>query len=522
MPSRLFACLLVLAIGCAKTPSASSSEADAGTSPELDGGNGDGNCQPSDSQLPLAAALFWAPYQDAIVPTMAELTAQAKVTRADVVILMDATESMDPVIESLLPALEQTITELSTEVDDLAFGLAGYGDIPSPSSSVTTSDIPYFPVHRVMTARTEAGLDSLLDTIVVRDIRVEGVGPWFSMMHGGDEPEHGWEALRQLATGVGLRFRLPWADSATATIPAFDPQSVFPQAIPEGEEVGVGGGLGFRSNSLPIVLLVSDSSQHSYSYMDTTPTEPSSDEAVEAMNSMGAKVVGLLLDTWPTGWGHRDMTIITEGTGAIVSPEVWGPAGTRPGNCPVGYCCLLDPNDTGSATNYPAEDEQCPLVFRTKRANVDLTSNMIDAVRFLTRDGRFDISATVVDDPGDAVDVLEHFVDRVEAVDCGDATASDTDGDGRSDTFVQAQPGTDLCFQVFAKNNETLPPSEEAQVYHATLRLLGDGIPYLNHLELAFVVPAQGCEPVPEPECQVGDCPTGEFCENGICREKIQ
>ena len=78
------------------------------------------------------------------------------------------------------------------------------------------------------------------------------------VMRGGDEPEQGWEALRQLVTGAGIvypRAAYPGQPpTGEVTLAPFSAAKAHPTAIPAGEEVGTLGGIGFLSDSLPIVL----------------------------------------------------------------------------------------------------------------------------------------------------------------------------------------------------------------------------------------------------------------------------
>ena len=110
---------------------------------------------------------------------------------------------------------------VNAEIPDAAFGAAGFGDFPIYDGANSQYDVPYYLVHRIMTARTADGLADVTTSFQYKSIITDGLGPWFAAMRGGDEPEQGWEALRQAATGIGLTY--PDAYGGTEMVPPFNP-----------------------------------------------------------------------------------------------------------------------------------------------------------------------------------------------------------------------------------------------------------------------------------------------------------
>lgn len=104
------------------------------------------------------------------------------------------------------------------------------------------------------------------------------------------------------------------------------------------------------------------------------------------------------------------------------------------------------------------------------------------------------VSPEIVDDPGDPVDVNSAFVERLEALDGGDPSCAtgltrfDSDGDGFFDTFFEVPLGSVLCWRIVAKSNDTVPASETAQNYPATLRITTGVDPPADH-PILFLVP---------------------------------
>ncbi len=471
---------------------------------------------PNDNPDTHHMIVFAVPYQGAARPAAKEATAATRLARADLAILLDTSGSMLGPVSRIQGQFQQLITMLAGQVDDLAFGAAGFGDFPVDDGANSQYDVPFYLVHREMTAHTAAGLHSLVTAMQYKNIITDGLGPWFALMRGGDDPEQGWEGLRQLATGVGITYPSPI--SGTASVPAFDPVHAYPAMPPPGEQTGAIGGLGFRNNSLPIVLMITDTTQHDQSLTTTTPHSATHAVAEAALAQIGAVVIGV--KTFAST-GGPDLTMIATATGAKVTPDAWGTGSTRPANCPAGKCCVVadDPDVGGTAAQPSPVGGECTLVFQSDRYDTNLATMIAQAVTAVARGVRFDASAMMVDDPSDSVDTVGAFVDHLEAVTdgtCAGGTVRDTNGDGVPDTFEAVLPGSDVCFRITAKNNATVPPGSGPLRYRALLQPLGNGIADLTPQEVWFVVPATSCDVVP-PCSTDADCPIGESCTDHQC-----
>lgn len=214
----------------------------------------------------------------------------------------------------------------------------------------------------------------------------------------------------------------------------------------------------FRDGSLPIIVQIGD--EPFQEGIDNCPPEVDRERAIEALNSIGAKYVGV-----NSGWSRDDMEIIANATGSF---------------------------DTSGT----------PLVFDIPTTGIGLGSQVVDAISTLALDVALDISARVADDPEDDVDATI-FVDRIVAVTestrpdvpgttryCpSDLDTVDTDGDTVQDAFTSIM-GQSVCFDVYPARNTTVAPTTEHQVFNAKVQAMGDGVTVLGSHEICFVVPA--------------------------------
>jgi hypothetical protein len=67
--------------------------------------------------------------------------------------------------------------------------------------------------------------------------------------------------------------------------------------------------------------------------------------------------------------------------------------------------------------------------------------------------------------------------------------AVDSDTDGHLDTFMDVEPGTPVCFDIVARMNDTVMPTDRPQLFRALVDVLGDGITVLDTREVFFLVP---------------------------------
>lgn len=263
----------------------------------------------------------------------------------------------------------------------------------------------------------------------------------YSVGGGGDGPESHTAALWAIATGMGL--------AGLSNTPP-----------PPGCPAGHWGYPCFRAGAVPIVVMISDITAHNgpgganpYSDGSIGGHAPTYDEAIAAARAANIRVIG-----------------IGQGTGGRTHLEAFA-------------------RDTGAVDATGA-----PLYSTWSGGAIGMT--VLNQIRTLANQTRFDISVAYEDDASDAVDTFAAFVDHIEARTAGDAArgcvplpAVDTDGDTYLDTFEDVTAGQRVCFDIFVKQNDTVMPTTMPQLFRATLRVLGDGFTELDRRDVYFLVP---------------------------------
>jgi hypothetical protein len=140
-----------------------------------------------------------------------------------------------------------------------------------------------------------------------------------------------------------------------------------------------------------------------------------------------------------------------------------------------------------------------PLVFRVNTDGTGLSSTVVDAVEQLARNVPIRVDAVPEDDPADAVDAVAEFIDHLETNTSGATVmgrvctvglaTDDSDGDGSPDYFPTVFPGTSVCWDIVPRSNLGVPATEDAQLFRATIRVIGDLFTPLDARRIYFLVP---------------------------------
>jgi hypothetical protein len=208
---------------------------------------------------------------------------QAEIGRADVLLLIDTTTSMDQEIDQIRARLRDRIVPAIAEaIPDSRLGVASFADFPVNPYGSAGRDTP-FTLHLPMTssmADVQAAVNSL------------------GSSNGADQPESQIEALYQTATGAGLGGYV---------------------APSEGCPMGGTGYPCFRRDALPVVLLFTDapmhngpSGRHRYGALD--PPAHTYGATILALNRLGVRVIGF--DSGG-GNGRADLEAVARATNAI-------------------------------------------------------------------------------------------------------------------------------------------------------------------------------------------------------------
>ena len=412
---------------------------------------GDASCamdatDPTSSPRARGDFVFAEPYMMPPMPERDTLDFATDIRVADVYFLIDTTGSMGGAISNVQSSLSTAgsgiIDQVRATIPDTWFGVGDFKDYNACDYGSGT-DYAYRHVQ-------DLAMDAMASQTAVNSLSPSG---------GFDGPESHVPALWATATGMGLMGRA----TAAGPVPARTdcPMDTFGYPC-------------FRDGAVPIVVMITDVNMHngpggsaayqssscpSGGFGGSTPigaTPPTFPEAVAAATSNRIRVIGVGVQP---GSGEPDLRQLATMTGAV--------------------------DGSGS-----------PLVSSAPSGSV--SSSVVNAIQTLAMSTRFDISVDYEDDPSDAVETFAAFVDHIEARVAGDASrgcdprpADDTDGDGFPDTFRSVTAGERVCFDIVVKQNDTVMPTTDPQLFRATLRVLGDGFTELDTRDVFFLVPPE-------------------------------
>ncbi len=444
--------------------------------------------------------VFIESYQTAPSPTSQVLSFSDDVNQADVLFAMDTTGSMQQCIDNLKTGFSNVVTRVTAQIGNAAFGAYEFRDLGSPQDdpSTTPPNIPSFRYAQRIETVTSSGLAAM-----------QGALQTFQALQGGDGPEAGWSALYTLAHGAARTIQV----LTTKTYTLETDHVGLP--LSPGETGGTIGGAGFRAGSVPIIVTVSDAEWHdapgsfvpaetesgrnaypsSFGFLGTPACDPCTNvpsrrEAVNALNAIGAHVIGLAARGVSTVGNPKARAIkVALETGAVVGPGDFGGFATRPIGCPVDKCCTgLDSNDLiiGEAPLGGI----CPLAFTVDADNGTGVSNaVVSGIVALSQSLRFDVHVEAHDIDASTIDnFLFRLVPDVSGVGAASVCVQSppsplrddftgpratTGADGVLDTLPGLKVGNEVCFNVVPRMNVTVQPTAQAQLFRAQLQVRG-------------------------------------------------
>ncbi len=420
-------------------------EVGAGTSP-LDG---------SVSPRTRGDFVFLVPFEQPPDPARDTLQFSTRLRKADVYFLMDSTGSMSGSITNLQNGLRNTIIPgIAAMISDAWYGVGGFDDFPlSPAVGPRYGSI-YFPDS--VGLRHDAPFYQYLAMTNNIDDAQAAVN-LYRTNDGGDEPESGVAALYALATrdvlGGYTQFR-------TSSGPSIDPP-----ACPARYR----GAACFRPDAVPIIVLISDVPQHNEPtcscpwVLPALGNGPPYSAMLTALETIGARIVGIAAHSHPVTRASLER-IVTDTTLARGAP--------------------------GVAADY---------VF-TAMSGVGLTTSVVTAIQRAAA-VPLDVSAVITDiADGETVDAVAAFVQQIETRTTAASGRTCTtgrptydrdgiDADSIHDTFRDVTPGDPVCFDIVAKQNQTVRPTLDPQIFKAEVRVLGDGFTPLDQRTVYFLVP---------------------------------
>lgn len=190
-----------------------------------------------------------------------------QIDRADLAINIDTTGSMGGEMVNLQSSLSTTIIpQIGAVIPDAAFAVTSFEDFPVlPFGFDGANDLPFRLGTRVTTNSQTA--QAAVNALQIRS--------------GNDLPESGLEALYQITTGAGAT----WPGFS---VPAFNNNV----GLVPGVADGTIGGVGFRTDSLPVILHITDAlSNSARDYVGQNFSTPATPVVEQAISGVGARVV---------------------------------------------------------------------------------------------------------------------------------------------------------------------------------------------------------------------------------------
>ncbi len=238
--------------------------------------------------------------------TTKSITMGTEIPAADIAFLIDTTGSMGEEIAQVRSAFIDIANTVGDVVPDAAFAVAEFKDFAmSPYGG--GSDYPFLLRQQVTTERARV---------------IEALGS-LTASSGGDFPECQYEALFQLATGIGFDLNGDTTRQVTDSRPFItSPNDAFQGHVtgyfdPDAPGAGRKGGVGYREGSFPIVVLASDAQFRDPDtgwVLGNAGTQPTGKGAtIAALNAIGTHVIGVASGSAPVA----PMTEVAIATGAI-------------------------------------------------------------------------------------------------------------------------------------------------------------------------------------------------------------
>jgi hypothetical protein len=390
-----------------------------------------------------------------------EFTFATRIRLADVFFLVDNSASMEPVIESLRRNLStMLIPGIRREIPDIRVGVGSFDSMPEPENGYPGMPGDYTLWVRQSITADMARAQRALDTM--RTISADTGGRFF----GGDYPECQTEAAFELIQGDGSRGHEMDAAARRSVLNALDPagNGWVPRVDPvrdcgaSPDETRFGWGC-FQEGRVPIIVLASDAAW----YDGCIPGSPATasraghncSELVMAMNRRGGFFIGI------------DVGI----TGDTLLNSLQVAAMTR----------TLD----GMGR---------PIAFQPGR-NVDMiTPQIIEAITRIAGSSRQDITTRTLPDPMAMGIAMGHTTaDFIKAVVPARGIPDMPAGYERRDrtTFYNVNPSTQVVFDADFYN-DFQEGTSTAQLFRATINVLGRGGSVVDTRPVFIVVPARG------------------------------
>jgi hypothetical protein len=423
---------------------------------------------------------FVLPFEDAAGQQTKPLDFGTAVPALDLMMLMDTTGSMGPMIVNLQNALSNTIVPgIQGQVANSQFGVAAFDDFPiDPYGHQAGGALGACERHDQPLTLLRTITDNVPSVqTAVGQLLFNGSPAGC----GNDLPEALIEALYQASTAQGLTGPSPTNVPATP--------------------------VGFRPGTMPVFVSITDALSHTKGEGRSCAGGITTDyagavanaahtraEAKAAIANRCGRVVGIAP---PSPYnascsGQGDLEDFATASGARVPPAAWDVA-ARPANCAANQCCT-GINGVGRA---PDGEGLCPLVFLTDGQGSGVGPSIVTGIRMLTRFATFDVTsertgvATAIDGtPLPAMRSTADFIKQVTPTGFTLPPAPPVVPNPTFDatSFQRVTPGTRVQFDVRAFN-DFVPQTDKAQIFRAVIRVLAGGCTDLDQREVLILVP---------------------------------
>jgi hypothetical protein len=376
-----------------------------------------------------------------------QLDFSTSVRQADIFFSIDNTGSMEGETANIQENLVSTIIpQISDVIPNAAFGVARFRDFPIDPYGLT-ADVPY-----------ELGQVITTDSSLVGDAIAALPAPG----GGLDIPEAGFEALFQWASGAGL---------PAFGMPAF--QSNAPSGI---------GGAGFRRDSLPILVHITDAVAHDPTdYVGFSDAAHGYDQAVAALNGIGARVIGInSLENEGTEFEPRSqLEDLAVATRATIPPDA-------DGECKTGVAGAA--HDAVEVNGSP----RCPVVFDVATDGSGLSGLIVDAIEELATLADLDVSTRPLGklegERGEVIPKGTTTADFIKSITPVPPPPAGATIDG--DIFRSVKPGSTVTFELDAYN-DFVRHTDKDQLFTIDIQVLGDGVTVLDTRKVFVIVPKE-------------------------------
>ncbi len=361
--------------------------------------------------------------------------------QADVFFSIDTTGSFGEEIAAIQSTIDSLIVPgVTAAIPNVGFGVGRFEDFPREPFGLP-SDRPFELLQAVTTSAADL---------------MTGIGRLPPAGGGLDTPEAGIEALYQWATGRGI---------PELEIDPFSPGDI--------------GGAGFRADSLPILIHITDAHSHlPADYAAAGIVTHDQDAAIAALRGIGARVISVRSteNDGLAGDPRSEMEALALGTAATIPPTA--------GECATGI---------DGAARVPVttpSGDVCPLVFDVRPDGSGLGALIVNAIEQLASFGTLDISARPVGEMaglrGETLPAGTTTADFIVSV-LPEAPAP-TGATIDMEVFRNVTPGSTVTFRVTAQN-DFVRPTRRAQLFQIEIHVLGDAVALLDVRNVYVVVP---------------------------------